>query len=429
MSNAASGSKYEKMSITKDGREVNLVGKVTSFDYYESLLSPNITATMSFIDTGNAIESNRKTDRQERVGSIYNSLPITGEEQIKFKITNQLGTLDFIKTPLLVNNAVNLKQESERESVGLNLISDSGIRNHSIPLSEEYTGLISNSVKKILKESFGLPDERINVDKTQYPYNFKGYNKTPFENLLKLAPKSTVNGGDPGYFFYETRKGMNFKSIDSLIKVDPKQIPVYYYSGGLKSSVDSNINDNKIISYTIGKNQNIINALRSGVYESRNVCWNPLTFEYVEFVLSLSNNELKVSLGSEVPKLETSSNNYSRTYHHILDVGFQSQGIDFSVNNNPCLYVAKSTMRYNLLMSQVINMTIPCNPNLVAGDIIRCEFEKITKSEKEQGGFDQNQSGNYMILNLSHHFEPNKSYTGLTLVRDSFGIYTNKNKE
>ena len=112
MSNAASGSKYEKMTITKDGREVNLAGKVTSFDYYESLLSPNITATMSFIDTGNAIESNRKTDRQERIGSIYNSLPITGEEQIKFKITNQLGTLDFIKTPLLVNNAVNLKQES-----------------------------------------------------------------------------------------------------------------------------------------------------------------------------------------------------------------------------------------------------------------------------------------------------------------------------
>ena len=52
---------------------------------------------MSFIDTGNAIESNRKTDRQERTGSIYNSLPITGEEQIKFKITNQLGLSDFIK--------------------------------------------------------------------------------------------------------------------------------------------------------------------------------------------------------------------------------------------------------------------------------------------------------------------------------------------
>ena len=27
MSNAASGSKYEKMTITKDGREVNLAGK------------------------------------------------------------------------------------------------------------------------------------------------------------------------------------------------------------------------------------------------------------------------------------------------------------------------------------------------------------------------------------------------------------------
>lgn len=51
------------------------------------------------------------------------------------------------------------------------------------------------------------------------------------------------------------------------------------------------------------------------------------------------------------------------------------------------------------------------------------------KDQKELGSFDLNQSGKYIILNLCHHFDPQRSFTSLTLVRDSFGIYTNKNKK
>ena len=172
----------------------------------------------------------------------------------------------------------------------------------------------------------------------------------------------------------------------------------------------------------------MINALKSGVFETRNICINPNTFEIMEIVIRLSKNGLKTTLAKDTPPLETSDNNYSITYSHILDVGMNSPGIDVSINNNPCTYVAKSRMRYNLLTSQILNMTIPCNPNLVAGDVIRCEFESITDSEKELGAFDQTQSGNWMIMDLCHHFEPNRSYTGLRLVRDSYGIYKSGGK-
>ncbi len=104
-----------------------------------------------------------------------------------------------------------------------------------------------------------------------------------------------------------------------------------------------------------------------------------------------------------------------------------SSGIDTEVNNDPRAYVAKAAMRYNLLMSQMIDIMIPSNLDLVAGDIIRCEFEKLT-TKKEVGSFDINQSGNYLILDLCHHFDPKRSFTSLTLVRDSFGLYTKKNK-
>lgn len=426
MANAASPSIYEILSITKNGVEIDLKGKTTTFDYYESLLSPNVTATMTYVDTGHSIEGNNITDRQQRRGTIYNTLPITGEEQIRFKIRSKLGTLDFSRNPLLVNSTTNLGQESQRESVGLNLISNEGLKNLSIPLNKKYNGSISNSAIKILKDEFGLTGDKIKVDPTRYAYSFVGAGESPFENLLNLASKATPAGkGNPGYFFYQTQDGFNFRSIDQLISQPVKQ--TYYSSGAFKSSVSDDSNDVKIIKYTVVKNQDIINALKTGVYISRNIFFDPRTFKYVEKVYRLSNKGLETSLGSNayIPKNTAS---YSRVHQHILDVGFYDSGVSFETNNDPINYQAQATMRYNLLVSQVILMMVPCNPNLRAGDTIRCEFEKITGDSKDMGSFDENQSGKYLILNLRHNFSTKQSYTALTLVRDSYGIYTNKNK-
>ena len=77
MAKALEPANYEILSISKDGGgEISLEGKTTSFDYYESILSPNITATMTFVDTGGSVGYPQEYDRQERVGSIYNALPI-----------------------------------------------------------------------------------------------------------------------------------------------------------------------------------------------------------------------------------------------------------------------------------------------------------------------------------------------------------------
>ena len=439
MANASAASIYEILNIEKFHKEtnttevVNITEKTVAFKYYESLLSPNATGSLMFVDTGSAIES--KTDRQEREGSIYNALPLTGQEKLKFKISSKLGTINFSSEDqhFQVNKITNLKQESQRETVFLELVSKNGIKNHTKVVRKKYYGNIGVAVTSILKESFGLNNDKIQIDPTQNTYNFNGYDEDPFSVILDLAPQSISKFGDPGYFFYETQNGMNFRSIDSLIKdgeekVKDKTIPTYYYSAGARSSVGNDGNDNKIVSYNIAQNSDIINAIKSGVFESRAICINPHTLKIMEVVVRLSNNKLKTTLAKDTPPLESSDNNYSITYTHILDVGMNSSGIDISINNNQCLYVAKSRMRYNLLTSQILNMTIPCNPNLVAGDVIRCEFESITNSEKELGAFDQNQSGNWMIMDLCHHFEPNRSYTGLRLVRDSYGIYKSEGK-
>jgi hypothetical protein len=60
---------------------------------------------------------------------------------------------------------------------------------------------------------------------------------------------------------------------------------------------------------------------------------------------------------------------------------------------------------------------------LKAGNTIICNFETITQSKKVEGAIDPVNSGKYLILNLCHHFDPLRSFTSMTLVRDSYGLY------
>ena len=83
-------------------------------------------------------------------------------------------------------------------------------------------------------------------------------------------------------------------------------------------------------------------------------------------------------------------------------------------------------MRYNVLFTQTLSMTVPSNTNLRAGDIIECLFPKTTISNKKE--YDQDQSGLYMIKELCHHFDTTGSYTSMKLIRDTFGKYGTNNK-
>ena len=70
-------------------------------------------------------------------------------------------------------------------------------------------------------------------------------------------------------------------------------------------------------------------------------------------------------------------------------------------------------------MAQNFSITVTCNTDLRAGYIIKCRFPKI--SREDEGEFDRETSGKYLIKDLCHHFEAKRSFTSMTLVRDTFG--------
>ena len=66
---AVSPSKYNRIELQKKGKDpVELKGGVVSVDYYESLFSPNLTASLTFVDTGGSVVYDNDYDKQERLG-------------------------------------------------------------------------------------------------------------------------------------------------------------------------------------------------------------------------------------------------------------------------------------------------------------------------------------------------------------------------
>jgi hypothetical protein len=415
---ASVSSLYEHLYIDRNGKRVDLAGKTISFKYYESVFSPVVTANMVLVDTGSSpIPTSSSQDTQGRTGSIVNSLPITGNENVEFKIRSKRGTLNFQLNPLIVNGAPIAAQESNREVFTLSLTSKLSVQNEKTIISKTYTGKISDSVGKIIRDELKVQSNKIFIDETKFSYDFYGANQDPFKVLVTLAAKSVpATSKDPGYFFYETASGLNFKSISSLISSKSKA--TYVRNSVLRA--DDN-NDFKILSLKPFRNQNTINALRSGVYSSRNIFFDPRTFKYDEVIVKLGEQKLEKYLGKQVD-IPQGFDEFTRTHYHILDVSSLKPDVGTTVNNNPKEWQARATTRYNLLFTQGLNIIVPCNPQLQAGDVIDCLFEKVTIDNKNLGAFDEHQSGKYLIVNLCHSFDPKRSFTSLTLVRDTYGL-------
>ena len=84
--------------------------------------------------------------------------------------------------------------------------------------------------------------------------------------------------------------------------------------------------------------------------------------------------------------------------------------------NNPADYVPQANMRYSLLHTQMVDILIPCNLNLRAGEVIKLYLENITQGNKIEQIYNNFRSGYYMICHLSHSFTPTNSYTSLTII-------------
>jgi len=429
MSIAVSGLIFKSVVIqTLDGsNKVDITNSILFADYFEDILSPCVTMTMKLINSS----------------SLFNILPIRGGERVAFSIDTAFGefTLDGDYT-MHVYKVSDLDAQKTNEMFTLHLVSREVLTNETTRCLKRYDGNIKDTVKKILDDVLltkKYKDE--NIEQTSNSYSFIGNQKKPFHVLTWLGPKSMpmANGGVSGsgnnseakgvsgFLFYENKDGFNFRSIDSLVSntqiqvgsSNREKIQKYTYTQVIEENKKGN--ERKILNYNFEKNIDLMKSLRVGMYANKTYFYD-LYENKLDIISYQLKDEIVNKLGTDpIAISEELGNSSSRLLVRTADRGVLTKnGIaDGSGRDNADM--AKSFSRYNLLFTQALNMVIPCNVTLKVGDIIYAEFPRIERSNNKE--IDEQQSGNYLIKELRHHFEGGQMVTSLRLIRDSYGLY------
>jgi len=430
MAIAVSGLRYQSVTIASlDGtKTIDITNSILGIDYYEDILSPCITMT---IDLMNAY-------------SIFNGLPIRGGESVAMEIETVFGNfrLDGEKA-MFVTKLSGLDAQRTNESFTLHLTSKEALQNETVRCCTKYNNAnINTHVEDILKKV--LQTSKIGqIEKTSNTYSFIGNNKKPFHILTWLGPKSisaySKSGnsgkeakGTSGFLFYENIDGFNFRSIDSLVSntqiqnssSDKENIFKYTFDGIGAIQANDLSNNFKILNYNYEKNIDLMKSLRVGMYVNKTYFYDMYNQELKIYKYSLKEelkNATKLGANESIAASEQFGNSITRIMTRASDHGILDSKGTFAESGRDNADMSKSFSRYNLLFTQALNINIPCNVKLKAGDIIYAQFPQMESAQT--GEVDKEQSGNYLIKELRHHFSPNEMLTSLRLVRDSYGLY------
>jgi hypothetical protein len=435
MSNAISGLRLQSVVIAPniDGiKPIDFTNSILEMNYYEDILSPCITMTIDIINTH----------------SIFNGIQIRGGERVAIEVETASGPFVLNGEKVLyVNKVSGLNAEGTNEKFTLHLVSREALSNETSRCMKKYQKqTIDNHVKDILKNT--LITNKIGIiEPTSNSYTFIGNNKKPFHTLIWLGPKSVSqstkvsntsgNGqsgqakGTAGFLFYENYDGFNFRSIDNLVAntqlgTGNKKAKYTYHQPQKVIEHNNSKNNFNMLNYNYEKNIDTLKALRVGMYKNITYFYDTYGQSVHTYTYTLK-EEMKKStkLGGQenIPIPKGFEESISRIVSRTSDHGILSNTLQIEDSGRDNADVAKSYSRYNLLFSQAVNINIPMNLNLKAGDIIEAIFPRI--EEANSGEADPEQSGNYLIKELCHHFDPRGGHmlTSAKLIRDSYGLY------
>jgi hypothetical protein len=286
----------------------------------------------------------------------------------------------------------------------------------------------------------------IEVDETINTYEKWGIDDYPFDKILELQQIGVPNikdalGKTCGYLFWETSEGYKFKSIDNLFKVTGS-FPNYKDSKGRKiknfienKKVDSTTIpqgfDNKILHSKIDRTIDALGQFESGAYGTVLEFFDEVNKTYTKkdpFIPPPDGNgEIA---GKELPQFNEEYKGKATvrvvTQRDIGQTFSSGDSVEKQVEQNTKEGIVvedvlqQSQQNYRQKFNMSAEIIISADFSLHAGDLVYCEFPELsTKSTLTKTPKD---SGIYMISDLCHYGDKSQTYTGLRLVRDSFGV-------
>lgn len=216
------------------------------------------------------------------------------------------------------------------------------------------------------------------------PRNYSATNIHPYQVISEQAEVSIANGVDPSFIHFMTFENVtgthNFKSLANMARKGPMAEYIWNEKGTNEAGF---ANPWSIMSFEFPCDFDLLSDLMNGVGNSSSIIENIQTGAISQF----GSQQRTTGIGAGL------------SVYALSDLG-SSDG--FNVNVEKYLHLRRARM--SLLEQDKIGlrMTVPFNPNLHAGNVIKASF--LSKDEQTLGQPEYG-SGEYLICSLSHSYK------------------------
>ena len=257
-------------------KDYSILGGNPIIDYYESVMSPSISLTLTFIDVDQVISRKGITGGE----SLDLSVKMEGFDD-DFKITSK-------KHKLMLNSVRDVITDTNKQIATLEFVSMESIINETARVNKKFTGNVTQIVSQLLTNKGGSDKKGIQTkkefksDQAVNKYSFVGNLKRPFDTIQWLCPKAQSSNKNFGFLFYETLDGYNFRSIEKLLKEKSEvyEKPDRPIAGSFRI-IENNLNQSNDIGHNcrmgMYANKTIYIDLENETYKEEAVSYTHLT--------------------------------------------------------------------------------------------------------------------------------------------------------
>ena len=402
------------ISGLEDGKTAVLGDNITtlmSIDYYESIFEPNFVFEIRFATIENTLSD----------------LKLRGTERVSIEVEHQSGKLQF--DDLVLNSFLIDDTVSTATIFTIRCVPPAAILNEQNRLVKRYDPKVKSSshVEDFLKNELKVDEDNMDIEETANSDGFYGNYWRPFKGIYWLARRAVSSsmpeeGGSTdrvGFLFWMTKSGFKFKSIDTIMSESKDDVPEYKQNDVVNDKSNFDIYNPKH-----EHDQDIIRQMQRSLYGENRSYFNIHTLKVSPVVPLRKSNLQQSHLGDEeLVDLDFDINDTPSVPIRkvVADFTMRTDGTisDGDGEYDPHKTITESRMRYESLLSSSVTITVPCNVELEAGDVISAKFIQSAS------GTDKWFSGYYIIKDLRHavHIKENgvRCYTYLRLVRDTPG--------
>ena len=454
--------------ISRNGKKQRALGDdmIASFVAHESIESPFMAGSLMISDSKN----------------FLNTYPIQGGENIEMEVKSTFADKPYVYKFIIFSIGTRIVKNKTQVYI-LELISPEALINEGTRVQDPLTGNPEAIIKKMLgkeylastKDFFSEPSRfeiRLNPSRTRpfdvissllrkcvsskTTYVGKKYPKYK-ENRQNNRPNSDSKPikGSAGFFFWETRRGYNFFSIDALCdenggKYSAPRLQTESWGPYVEKTANTDFSGDErflIENAVFNSEINLMESLRKGKFSSLMVFFNHSTGQYEEFVYKIKDSyDNMAHLGGQdsvslVPANQIELSDFpTRVMSMVLDheSWYNEPGIanpEDKKAKDPTkfadwqkYYAAQGAARSELLKNQQGTLQLPGNPDICAGDKVDIRIaSKLADELRKTEPFDTETSGVYLVREATHTYNFLAGANGtlkttLRLFRDSYGM-------